>query len=439
MSRQPGNGIRWTNSDCDAHPSSIFQELVVLLTLAPQLSRPEYADPTSPFIPLPQPRNIQEQNGVIGVFSLNSSALMPSEVGVDEDNDPTPADDNEITEVRAPAISRNFAVSIIKKQTVTSLTTTGKRATTKATMNTLTVPGPNAALLDLDRCTLINDIILGTVNGQIAYVASPTSGPSFSIFWKGLMYGLLPFALKIVLIIDPSGDKGGALAVLTDGEWVCVQDMICIFPKLNAVNIIFDITDSVLVPYRRADAPLAMGSLTPVTQMTATQLASESREAADQVPSALLENWGVRSSTDMPVRSRGTKGPCGDVSDLKTAIMEGFGFAAGAMMHMSALQSRPSGGQQTSALTMHHISRKDELDVCVDKFASGLKRKLPDDFLDKIKEVLKEEEYDVELLGQGTVTDIAKITGLKAGPASGLRAFAKDYGTVLKGKHARLC
>ncbi|KAJ4463321.1 hypothetical protein C8R41DRAFT_169460 [Lentinula lateritia] len=348
MSRQPGNGIRWTNSDCDARPGSIFQELVVLPTLAPQLTRPEYADPTSPFIPLPQPRNMQEQNGVIGVFSLNS-------------------DDNEITEVRAPAISHNFAVSIIKKQTVTSLTTTGKRATTKATTNTLTVPGPNAALLDLDRCTLINDIILGTVNGQIAYVASPTSGPSFSIFWKGL-----------------TGGKGGALAVLTDSEWIRVQDMIRTFPKLNAVNIIFDITDSILVPYRRADAPLAMGSLTPVTQMTATQvpqaemysaldqkrgviiqaidrahpcavhgtcyidrdgthvpltrfrkaeladyiLASESREAADPVPSALLENWGVRSSTDMPVCSRGTKGPRGDVSDLKTAIMEGFGFAA---------------------------------------------------------------------------------------------------------------
>lgn len=152
------------------------------------------------------------------------------------------------------------------------MTTTGKRATTKATTNTLTVPGPNAALLDLDRCTLINDIILGTVNGQIAYVASPTSGPSFSIFWKGLTYGLSPFALKIVLIINPSGGKGGALAVLTDSEWIRVQDMIRTFPKLNAVNIIFDITDSILVPYRRADAPLAMGSLTPVTQMTATQV-----------------------------------------------------------------------------------------------------------------------------------------------------------------------
>ncbi|KAJ3878476.1 hypothetical protein F5051DRAFT_428132 [Lentinula edodes] len=511
MSRQPGNGIRWTNSDRDAHPGSIFQELVVLPMLAPQLTRPEYVGPTSPFIPLPQSRNMQEQNGVTGVFSLNSSALMPSEVGVDEDNDPTPSDDNEITEVRAPAISRNFAVSIIKKQTVTSLTMTGKCATTKATMNTLTVPGPNAALLDLDCWTLINDIILGTVNGQIAYVASPTSGPSFSIFWKGLTYGLSPFALKIVLIINPSGGKSGALAVLTDSEWIRVQDMIRTFPKLNAINIIFDITDSILVPYRCADAPLAMGSLTPVTQMTATQvpqakmysaldqkrgviiqaidrahpcavhgtcyidrdgthvpltrfrkaeladyiLASESREAADPVPSALLENWGVKSSTDMPVRSRGTKGPWGDVSDLKTAIMEGFGFAAGAMMYMSALQSHPSGGQQMSASTMHHASHspspvdnirsssppvpEDELDVCVDKFASGLKRKLPDDFLDKIKEVLKEEEYGVELLGQGTVTDIAKITGLKAGPASGLRAFAKDYGTVLKGKHARRC
>ncbi|KAJ3850027.1 hypothetical protein EV368DRAFT_84931 [Lentinula lateritia] len=500
MSRQIGTGARWSNTERDLHPGSIFNELIVLPTLAPGLARQEYLDPTAAFIPFPQPRPQQEQDGAIGVFSSpqTSTANAPaiqSVCNVDE-NDDHISDSDEIEEPPA----RVFDISIATEKIVITALPSNRRSNARAGSSTerSTVPGPSVPLLDLLRCDVINDVILSTVNGNQTYAASPLSGPHFSVQWKGL-----------------TGGKSGALVVQTDQEWSRVQNMLRGSPRVTAVTFHFNITESLLTPYLHSSAPLGQAPFTntavfatqvpAVDQFTAREqkqgtiilaieeahpctlhgccyiapnsqhvtlshphkndlvdwiLASEdTRKASDPIPNHLLQGWGISttepsslSSSSRP--SRSVKGPRSDASDLKAGIMEGFGFATGAMMQMSALQAQAPASFHVSASTHHSVSSRslspvdhvrsssppapeDELDVCIDRFSNGLTHKLSSDIVHTVKVALKEEQFDVQLLAAGATSDLSRLTGLKQGPASGLKRFAEDYHTVLEGKHAR--
>ncbi|KIK59951.1 hypothetical protein GYMLUDRAFT_59721 [Collybiopsis luxurians FD-317 M1] len=164
-------------------------------------------------------------------------------------------------------------------------------------------------------------------------------------------------------------------------------------------------------------------------------------------------NWGFQ--IDSPVACtcpRGTKGPRSKSSDFKSTIMEGFGFAAGAMMQMT-MQSQHSHfcSESSSSSVSHQVSHspspvirsssppapEEKLDVCVDQFPATLKQKMPAEQLQNTKLALKAEDYNVNLLGQGSSVIIAQVTGLKPGPAGGLKRFAKSYSAVLECKCSR--
>ncbi|KAJ3858893.1 hypothetical protein EV359DRAFT_87073 [Lentinula novae-zelandiae] len=184
----------------------------------------------------------------------------------------------------------------------------------------------------------------------------------------------------------------------------------------------------------------------------------ETRKPSDPVPDHLLNVWGITSAS-APSTSRpcGLKGPRDSSGDMKAAILEGFGFAMGAMMQMSLLQAQANTGipssHQVASSTTHAISRspspvnhvrsssppapEDELDVCIDRFSNTLTRKIPSDILEHAKSALKDEDFDVQLLGKGTSSEIMHLTGLKQGPATGLKRFAEEYNETLKGKRAR--
>ncbi|KIK59968.1 hypothetical protein GYMLUDRAFT_244746 [Collybiopsis luxurians FD-317 M1] len=111
--------------------------------------------------------------------------------------------------------------------------------------------------------------------------------------------------------------------------------------------------------------------------------------------------------------------------------MEGFGFAAGAMMQMT-MQSQHSHfcSESSSSSVSHQVSHspspviwsssppapEEKLDVCVDQFSATLKQKMLAEQLQNIKLALKAEDYNVNLLGQGSSVVIAQVTGLKLGP-----------------------
>lgn len=179
------------------------------------------------------------------------------------------------------------------------------------------------------------------------------------------------------------------------------------------------------------------------------------RKPFDLLPDYLLELWGhgqaAPASVSTTCLARGRKGP-GDGSDFKAALLKGLGFAAGAMMQISTLnQSQINSSRRVSASSCT-ISRspspdirtrsssppapEDELDVCISQFSNSLTRKLPSDVLEHASIALKDEAFDVQLLGQGSSTDIMHLTGLRQGPAGGLKRFAKEYDMKLKGKHS---
>lgn len=175
------------------------------------------------------------------------------------------------------------------------------------------------------------------------------------------------------------------------------------------------------------------------------------RKATDPVPGHFLTSWGFTTGapTASAPRARGKKGP-GDGSDFKAAMLEGFGFAAGAFMQMST--QRSTSGHTSGLSTVHSVSRspspiahirsssppvpEDELDVCISRFSEGLTNKIPSDILDRATSALKGEDFDVQLLGQGSSSDIMQLTGLKRGPASGLKRFAEDFDGKLQRKRA---
>ncbi|KAJ3858088.1 hypothetical protein EV359DRAFT_69283, partial [Lentinula novae-zelandiae] len=243
MARQPGTGNRWTNSERDERPGSLFNELVVLPTLAPQLARPEYLDTNLPFVALPQLRSQQEQHGVLGFFPSSAAPgnFVPPTVDQADNDD----DNDDDTVEQLPA--RLFSTSIQTEETKVELASGGRRSGTKTSTKIVrvTCPGPKVALLDLSRRNIVDDVIFGTINGQERYACSSLSGPPFQIC---------------------SGGKSAAPVVRTDEEWIRVLGMFG--PKLKDVIFIFDITESALAPYQRASAPLGHTNLMTVTAGT---------------------------------------------------------------------------------------------------------------------------------------------------------------------------
>jgi hypothetical protein len=92
MTCQPGTGTCWTNNERDEGPGSAFHEIMVLPTFLPGLARPEYQNPNSQFIPIPQPRSQQNRNSVLGVVA---GAAGSAALGVDEDNNGSIHNDQE--------------------------------------------------------------------------------------------------------------------------------------------------------------------------------------------------------------------------------------------------------------------------------------------------------------------------------------------------------
>lgn len=198
MNRQPGTGTRWTNRERAERPGSTFHELVTLPTLAPHLARPEYVNPNAPFIPLPQARSRQEEDGVVGVFSSDPAPESSTPATADENDD---ANDDEVEVIpcaypswtiihnltyRLPT-ARQFTTSILSEETIINQPAS-RRSNTKVStsIKSVTSPGPTVPLLNLSRCAVIEDVILETINGKQVYAASPTFGPTFFIMWKGL-------------------------------------------------------------------------------------------------------------------------------------------------------------------------------------------------------------------------------------------------------------
>jgi hypothetical protein len=72
MSNRPN---RWTRDD--ENPGSLFHELVVLPTLAPELARPEYLLPHGEGpVPYPQPRSQQIANGIFPVNNHLAAGML---------------------------------------------------------------------------------------------------------------------------------------------------------------------------------------------------------------------------------------------------------------------------------------------------------------------------------------------------------------------------
>lgn len=92
------------------------------------------------------------------------------------------------------------------------------------------------------------------------------------------VYFLFQFDDALICSCLCSGGRKGALATRTDQEWERVKENLRGFPKLSAVTLIFDITESTLLPYQRKSAPLGhailRGQAEPMHSNLGTQVRS---------------------------------------------------------------------------------------------------------------------------------------------------------------------
>ncbi|KAJ8081483.1 hypothetical protein PM082_007328 [Marasmius tenuissimus] len=168
---------RVSAGDRDERPGSIFNELIVLPTLAPRLARPEYLASYQPGvpIPLPQPRSQQRQEGVLAVIPAPppQDGLSSSQASSDDDGGfPEPPcsqprrsalDENDYEQPEPTAGSessagnnaaRLFFVNIVTTKTLPAIRSANGRGAVKAPTKTspisVVIPG-QVAVLDLSR------------------------------------------------------------------------------------------------------------------------------------------------------------------------------------------------------------------------------------------------------------------------------------------------
>ncbi|KIY60961.1 hypothetical protein CYLTODRAFT_415778 [Cylindrobasidium torrendii FP15055 ss-10] len=384
---------------------------------------------------------------------------------VDEEEPPRQACETEHVNRKSMSARRQQLVQLPPPQ---RRTTAVKEPKLKALATT---PGPQAALLEYSRVDVIDKVILKTINAEMTHAASIMSGPVFQ--WG----------------------RAGRLNVCTDTEWDHVKTQIISDSRIHTVTVILNVTEAVLAPYRRADAPFDFGQ--PLSQSSSGVVPT----AGGQVPLGTsiptlksYEPYTVKKSAVMADICSEHKAAChgtcalvntsagvthciftrhcvADFADyllahrhqlgaydsradeslysdvnLKSAFLkEEFGMFAG-FLAASRQESLPAHTSHTrSPLPDHNICSsslpafKDEIDICVYQFVAGQlpHLRMQPNNVDTFKTCLKDHDYNLQTIGNLSNTEIGELSGLKKGHVAGFKrsssGFAAEISLTIQG------